>query len=469
MKRHQLPHNQPSLQLGHTREGMPFTLTGSDFARHKHIMGISGSGKSYFLASLALLLFSQGIAFCLIDPHGDLAKLILTLLAGSDYFTDRRAYDRLWYVDFKRAEKDAAIPFNVLNQPYEAHTIANNVLEATHRAFPVSGTTTSLDNVMLAASLVLIENNQPITELPRLILDRQYRETLLQSVSDPLVVQFFKSKFGEKVNSQLVDSTLRRSFLLTFSPVLRHTLGQAENTLNFRKLMDERVSCIFNLGGLDDQTKRFLGCLLMVGLEQAFLSRADLEPEKRHPTHVFCDEFQLFMNNSEISFSRFLEECRKYSGVMYCAHQHLQQLPSGISGALQNALSIVMQAGYEDSSKLVQNFYRQPQEKSRGFFDSLLELFGLKEKHPQSVFTEMENKEQGRYLFETLNRQEALVTLNGITTLIKTNTIPSVHVDPSKLKEIEDTYAQQLFTPLSRIGKDTPASIDTVGLSPGAG
>src|SRR5205823_11878534 len=88
---------QPSLQLGHTREGKPFTLTGELFARHKHIMGISGSGKSYFLASLAVLLFSQGISFCLFDPHGDLAKLIVTVLAGSDYFTDLRAYDRLWY------------------------------------------------------------------------------------------------------------------------------------------------------------------------------------------------------------------------------------------------------------------------------------------------------------------------------------------------------------------------------------
>src|SRR2546421_7354498 len=104
MKQHQWQHNEPSLQLGHTREGKPFTLTGELFARHKHIMGISGSGKSYFLASLAVLLFSQGISFCLFDPHGDLAKLILALLAGSDYFSDPRGFEKLYYIDFKRAE-----------------------------------------------------------------------------------------------------------------------------------------------------------------------------------------------------------------------------------------------------------------------------------------------------------------------------------------------------------------------------
>src|SRR6266487_491218 len=175
MKRHQLPHNQPSLQLGHTREGMPFTLTGSDFARHKHIMGISGSGKSYFLASLALLLFSQGIAFCLIDPHGDLAKLVLTLLAGSDFYSNPRAYDRLWYVDFNR--QDAAIAFNVLKQEHITnYKVASNLVEAIHRAFPTSsGATTALDNTIEYSAYVLAECGVPLTQLQRFLLDSSFR------------------------------------------------------------------------------------------------------------------------------------------------------------------------------------------------------------------------------------------------------------------------------------------------------
>src|SRR6266699_1993567 len=155
---------QPSLPLGYTVEGNKFvTLTGTDFERHKHIMGISGSGKSSFLASCALLLLKQGIPYTLIDPHGDLAKLILTLLASGDFFRHPQAYDRLWYVDFSR--EDRCVPFNVLNQPYEPHTIANNLLKATHRAFPVSGTTASLDNMILASALVLAVHGKPVTAL----------------------------------------------------------------------------------------------------------------------------------------------------------------------------------------------------------------------------------------------------------------------------------------------------------------
>src|SRR6266581_9580476 len=201
LKMHSLQHKpQPSLVLGTTVEGNHVvTLTGTDFERHKHIIGISGSGKSSFLASCALLLLKQGVPFTLIDPHGDLCKLILSLLASSDFFRHPKAYDRLWFVDWSR--EDSFVPFNVLKQPYEPHTVANNLLEATHRAFPVSGTTASLDNMILAATLVLVVNRLPFTALNNLILDSRFRDGLLRNVTDPLIVEFFQSKFADKVNS----------------------------------------------------------------------------------------------------------------------------------------------------------------------------------------------------------------------------------------------------------------------------
>src|SRR5215471_12040744 len=71
------PKPQPFLLLGSTSEGKAVTLTGSDFKQHKVISGITGSGKSTFLAWIALSLLRQAVAFTLIDPHGDLCRLIL--------------------------------------------------------------------------------------------------------------------------------------------------------------------------------------------------------------------------------------------------------------------------------------------------------------------------------------------------------------------------------------------------------
>jgi len=440
---------QPTLPLGYTVEGNTLVaLSGIDFVRHKHIIGVSGSGKSSFLASCNMFLLRQGIPFMLLDPHGDLAKLDLTLLASSDFFNNPRAYDRLWYVDFART--DSGVAFNVLKQPYEPHTVANNLLEATHRAFPMTGTTASLDNMMLAGTLALVENGKPLTALNNLILDSSFREAMLRNVTDPLVVQFFKSKFTDKVNNSLVDSTLRRSFLLTFSPVLRNTLGQKENKLNFRYILDNNISCIFNLGGLDDVTKRFVGCLLMVGIEQAFLSRANIPDAKRTPMHVFVDEFPLF-SASEDSFSVILEQVRKYKGTLYLAHQTTSQLSKGTTGSLQNAISILFRLGHEDSPWAAGRFVRKPQQ--TGFLDMLLG------NTPQpGAFDNVENLQDAKYVFEDLERSEAIVNVNKQALHIRTLTLPQVRVDPRTLAEIENTYARKLLTPLSQIERELAGS-----------
>src|SRR5947209_15585751 len=83
------PKPEPHLSLGTTPEGYPFILTGEEFAqRHKHIMGTSGSGKSMACAGYIAEIFGQGEAFCLLDPHGDLAKTVLSLFAATGYFED---------------------------------------------------------------------------------------------------------------------------------------------------------------------------------------------------------------------------------------------------------------------------------------------------------------------------------------------------------------------------------------------
>ncbi len=216
---------QPVLPLGHTVVGnKPVALSGIDFERHKHIIGISGSGKSSFIASIALFLLRLGIAFCLIDPHGDLCLLILSLLASSssNFFSKKKAYERLRYINFNR--QDAAIAWNILYQVHiNNYTVAQNFLESIHRAFPSSfGTTTSLDNTIEYAAFVLAECGLPITQLQRFLIDTSFRNTLLDAnIHDQQIRQFFDYKFSDKVSPQVIDAAMRRLNLLTFSPTLR--------------------------------------------------------------------------------------------------------------------------------------------------------------------------------------------------------------------------------------------------------
>src|ERR687898_302557 len=80
---------------------------------HMHILGKTGSGKSYFLAGLFLAFYEARMPVTLIDPHGDLAELVLSHLAASGVFRDAKAYERLVYLDLPAAAAEGRyLPFN---------------------------------------------------------------------------------------------------------------------------------------------------------------------------------------------------------------------------------------------------------------------------------------------------------------------------------------------------------------------
>ena len=110
-------------------------LTRQQARSHMHVLGKTGSGKSYFLAGLFLAFLDAGMPVTLIDPHGDLAELVLSHLVACGVFTDPNSYDRLVYLDLPSAAAQGRyLPFNYLAQPYDDHAMAELVAEAARRA-----------------------------------------------------------------------------------------------------------------------------------------------------------------------------------------------------------------------------------------------------------------------------------------------------------------------------------------------
>jgi hypothetical protein len=160
---------------------LPLNIRLSQANTHWHIIGTSGSGKSFFLAQLFLSLIQHGLPVTLIDPHGDLAKLVLTHLVGQGRYRDPTNYTRIVYLDLPAAERqERYLPFNPLLQDIPAHTIASNFKEAMHRAFPeLSQGAAIFDTLLPRALRVLLANNLPITELEPFLWDEAFRSELL--------------------------------------------------------------------------------------------------------------------------------------------------------------------------------------------------------------------------------------------------------------------------------------------------
>ncbi len=283
------------------------------------IKGYSESALEQYEHRFERLLIPARRRCSVIDPHADLVHDILALLSDTGYFQRPDAYTKLWYVEFNHP--DRAIPFNVLKQPHQSvKTIVRNLIEACKRTWPslAGGAAPQFENVLQYTAVVLAENGLPITHAEKVLTDGAYRESLLRQCTNQLTLDFFHNRFerwDKRDQAHNIESTLNKLSILTFSDPLLYSLGHPENRLDFRGFMDQGISVLFNLGSLDGETRRLLGSLIMVGFEQATLSRADISEEERLHNHLLIDEFPQFSSRSEEAFTTFLSEiCSRITG-----------------------------------------------------------------------------------------------------------------------------------------------------------
>ena len=441
----------------------PFALTGSDISVHKHVMGLTGQGKSKFLASLFVQLVSQGIACALVDPHSDLADDVLGLLARQGHFNGSLIHPTLLHVDFSR--RDRFLPFNILKSPYADHDVAMHVVEVCKRVWPslAGGAAPMFENVMLASALTLIQNGLPITEVPRLITDKRYRDMLLANVTDPQVVHFFRASFDNLRPVDQLDqaqSSLRRVFLLTFSQTLRYSLGQTANALDFRALMDGGVSAIYDLGGLDEETQKFLGAIVTVGYEVAALSRADIPLPMRRPHHLILDEFSMFSATSEEALARILSLARKYALTLTMAHQTWSQVSSRLQGALQNTTSVAFKLGRSDAEWVNRQMLRVDPRSLSHREDSDTEGVGMNEQ--REAFIQELTELKPRYAYVKAPGKGPWPHHKPITRIqkVKTLPVPSTAELAEVVHRVKEEYAARLLTRRGEV-EDLLPGLDT--------
>lgn len=235
--------------------------------------------------------------------------------------------EKLVYLDLPEAERRSLyLPFNVLGRHGSPHAVASHVKEAFHRAWPAlsGGGAPMFDTLVLNGVKALASSGLPLPMLYYFLTDKPFRDSVLEREPDRDVVSVFRDWYDRlppKEQLEQSGSTVRRVNLLTFNPVLKYSLGQTENALNFRSLMDEGKSLIVNLSLGDADARRLIGCLLTVSAEQAALSRADRPSGDRGPSHhLVIDEFSEFTAQSEESLGRMLSLTRKYGLFLVMAH-----------------------------------------------------------------------------------------------------------------------------------------------------
>lgn len=329
-----------------------FGIRRKDRARHIYCLGKTGSGKTSFLENLIYADLHAGAGLGVLDPHGDLVRRVLS------YVPESRQAD-LIYVD--PSDPKTALPFNILNDnASHSYLIVSGIIGAFKKVWSDSWGP-RMEHILRYALLALrVVPDATLFDLPRILVDKRFREGALDYVNDTQVLAFFRDEFDKYsayFRSEAIAPILNKVGHFLANPLLRRMLGHRENHLKMREIMDGGKVLLVNLskGLLGEDSSALLGALILSRIELAALSRADMPEGKRRPFYLFVDEFSNFATPS---FAGMLSESRKFGLALTICSQTLGQMEEDIRGAVFGNVGtlITFQVGAEDAEYLEKEF-----------------------------------------------------------------------------------------------------------------
>lgn len=331
-----------------------------DRFRHMYIVGKSGSGKSEFIANLAIQDIRDGKGVCVIDPHGDLVDLVLSCVPKE------RADD---VIVFDPADMDRPMALNMLESPSEEMKdfVVNEMIAIFYKLFPPEMIGPMFEHQMRNFMLTLMadpENPGTIAEIPRLISDPAYQKSLVAKVKDPVVRSFWENEMARTSDfhkSEMLGYLISKVGRFVENTMMRNVIGQQKSSFDFRGIMDNGKIFLVKLskGKIGDVNANLLGLIIVTKLQMAVMGRADMPRDQRRDFFLYIDEFQNFITPS---IATILSEARKYRISLIIAHQYMGQLSPKGDNEIRDAVlgnvgtMCVGRIGIEDAEILAKEF-----------------------------------------------------------------------------------------------------------------
>jgi len=319
-----------------------------------YILGKTGMGKSTLLANIAISDIRAGEGVAVIDPHGALVEEIL------DYIPDDRVEDVIY---FNATDAERPVPFNPLvsTGPAYHHLVASGIIAMMKKVWGDSWGP-RLEHVLRYTLLtLLIRQGATLLDVPRLLLDADWRTRVVAALPDAHLQTFWRKEFGAysaSFRNEAIAPILNKVGQFTASRLMRAIVEQPENTFDLRQAMDEGKIVLVNLakGRIGDDASALLGAMIVTKIWLAALSRQDIPEAARRDFYLIVDEAHSIATES---FADMLSETRKYRLNLTLAHQYLEQLEPPLRSAILGNVGTLMtfRTGAEDAEYLAREFY----------------------------------------------------------------------------------------------------------------
>lgn len=355
----EIPHNRDITYFARTNfrsSNEPFGIKRKDRRQHMYILGKSGTGKSVLMSNLIVQNIQNGEGVCVVDPHGELVEEILHLIP------EHRTKDVIY---FNPADTDFHIGFNViqLDDPKYKHLVASGLMGIFTKIW-ANAWSSRMEYILNNAILALLDTpGTTLLGIPRLLVDKDYRQMIIGNLKDPVVKAFWIHEYEqwrEQFRNEAIAPIQNKVGQFLSTSIIRNVVGQPKSTIDIFKIMNEGKIFLVNVskGRIGEDNSALLGGMIITKIQLAAMERVRIPEEERKDFYLYVDEFQNFATDS---FANILSEARKYRLCLTIAHQYTAQIDSK-EGNVKDAVfgnvgtMIIFRVGADDADFLEKEF-----------------------------------------------------------------------------------------------------------------
>lgn len=347
----------------------PYSISSDTLRQHVYIIGKTGTGKSTLLESMMLADIRARRPFCLIDPHGTLATKIADAMGEVDPTTRQdRVNDTIL---FDPLSADAPPVYNPFREDMKGEhaTLADHTAAALeHIHHDAWGP--RMEDCLKNAMRLAIENNLSLADIPRILTDDTFRESL--TCTDPGVATYWQDEYGgysDQFRDQVISPILNKLRAFDTNPLLKRVVD-GQTTLDIPAIIGNPVQrpdgswrrrkpkiLLVSLSKrMGAKPSHVIGSLIVSRIAQAILDRETVPEEQRQDFTLYIDEFQNFTSQA---MADILDEARKYRLRLVLCHQRRNQirnenLRDAVLGSASTAIAFRVSA--KDAEELVPEF-----------------------------------------------------------------------------------------------------------------
>lgn len=322
------------LGLAYSRYGdRAFGIRLRDRLSHLYIIGQTGTGKSTLLRNLAKQDAKSALGFCLIDPHGDLARAL---------HQDLRRQHIYWEV----ADPNCSYGYNPISRSSETFRplVCSGLIDALKKQWS-DAWGVRMEHLLRYAILALLEQPRAdLRDIVRLFIDRDFQRLVVSRITDEQVRFFWREEYNAMSYKTSVDGVApiaNKLGAFLANPLVRTAVCEPKTPLRFRRIMDGGNILIVNLakGRLGADISNVLGGLIAASIMNAAFTRHEQPEAGRRPFMFYVDEFHSFTTSA---FAAMLAEVRKYGLGVTLAQQHIVQAERPVFEAIMGNVGSIL-------------------------------------------------------------------------------------------------------------------------------